>query len=736
MKVKGKYIRKIIWMLLAAGTITTILLMGRCSVQKESADRYVWREEIPDWLTFTGFTQEDIADRIGNAGRVSAKDAEELIEMLHLSDQIECTPKGRFLTRSEWTALYRQFLDYYDATQVEEKTIVLLNTDEDTLNAVEGTFNYGTIPFSLEPYYAYTVFCEDGRVLGVGEKKDGEIVLENEYIVECGEGTLTFLCDNTKYQVPMESEETISDVVADLVFADGKITRIRKKEEQIQGKLLALTDTYAEIKGYGQVPCSDTMKFYSTYQGIRESRKEDLLLENMEITYVVAEGEICAFLMQQPANMENIRVLLLNGESPYYTDIYVSSDGAVKIVSTDSEKQAEAGTVIAASDYQDCLHDSALFLSPADGTSPLYLTDSSGTKISYGYQGTLEVRHYSEGYSVVNVVDLETYLKGVIASEMPASYELEALKCQAICARSYAYRQLLENNYQGLGAHVDDSTNYQVYNKKDASAVTDQAVDETAGQVLCMGDQVIEAFYYSTSYGHSGDYTAWDLNGEEYPYLSGYWIRSTDAAVDLSDEEAFASYICQPDPECYESDIKFFRWSANLDFSKKKEELYARIQARKSLQPDFIHYYKKSDGRETESMDDFGQLVGISVEERNSSGVIGCLKLSFENGTVSVDSEYNMRYILGSGLGQIRWQDDSATDAVTLLPSAYFTVSENGSGSYTLYGGGYGHGLGMSQNGAQKLALNGWVAEDILQKFYPGTTISDLYCLDDGFVVE
>lgn len=735
MNAKGIYKRIMVWFLPALILVVGILLLGKCSKQKDAADTYIWKEEIPGWLKFTGFSAEDMESRIGESGRVSRKDAFALVEMLHLSDEIEVNAQGRYLTRVEWVALYRQFLDYYEENQVQEKDIILLGTDEETWTTAEGIFYNEKESFLVEPFYAYTVFCEGNHILGVGGKVDSETVLENEYIVECADGKLAFLCENTEYQVEVDSEQTISGVVADLVFSDGKITRIRKKEDQIQGKLLALTDTYAEIKGYGQVPCSETMKFYSTYDGIRESKKEELLLENMEITYVVAEGEICAFLMKESATLENIRVLLLNGESTYYENIYINGDGPVKIFIGDSENQVEDGVLITASDYQEKLAEDTVFLTAADGSSPLYLTDASGARISNGYSGTLELRHYEAGYTVVNVLPLETYLKGVISSEMPSSYELEALKCQAVCARSYAYRQLLENHYPELGAHVDDSTNYQVYNKNASSPVTDQAVDETEGQVLCLENQVIEAFYYSTSYGHSGDYTAWNLDTAEYPYLSGYWMRKSDGTVDLSNEAAFAEYIRQPDSECYESDIKFFRWTTDLNFTERKDALCTRIRDRKSLQPEMIHYYK-SNGEETDSLAHFGGLKGIRVAGRDSSGVIERLDLLFEKGTVSISSEYNMRYILASGLTQITWQDGSTMDSAGLIPSSYFSVADNGNGSYTLYGGGYGHGLGMSQNGAQRLAQNGWKMEDILQKFYPDTAIRNLYCLDDGNVVE
>ena len=72
-----------------------------------------------------------------------------------------------------------------------------------------------------------------------------------------------------------------------------------------------------EIKGYGQVAIDEAMKIYATYDGIREVSMDALMLENMEITFVVAEKQICAILLTEPAKIENIRVLLLDNDNMF-----------------------------------------------------------------------------------------------------------------------------------------------------------------------------------------------------------------------------------------------------------------------------------------------------------------------------------------------------------------------------------------------------------------------------------
>ena len=115
------------------------------------------------------------------------------------------------------------------------------------------------------------------------------------------------------------------------------------------------------------------------------------------------------------------------------------------------------------------------------------------------YPGNLEIVREEESLVLINELYLENYLKRVVPSEMPASYEKEALKAQAVCARTYAYRQIQGNSYRQYGAHVDDSTKFQVYNNLESGNASDMAVNETYGKLLLYQGQAAEAFYFSTS---------------------------------------------------------------------------------------------------------------------------------------------------------------------------------------------------------------------------------------------
>lgn len=116
----------------------------------------------------------------------------------------------------------------------------------------------------------------------------------------------------------------------------------------------------------------------------------------------------------------------------------------------------------------------------------------------------------------------------------------------------------------------------------------------------------------------------------------------------------------------------------------------------------------------------------MNVEERSGSGAILTLKLTYEKGMVLVKSEYNVRKVLGACVRKIVYADGSTQEEVTLLPSAFAAIVTNEDGSILLQGGGYGHGLGMSQNGANGMAKSGMGYEDILHYFYNDVNIENM----------
>ena len=296
------------------------------------------------------------------------------------------------------------------------------------------------------------------------------------------------------------------------------------------------------------------------------------------------------------------------------------------------------------------------------------------------YQGVMELFSTAEGIVIVNEVPLETYLCAVVPSEMPASYELEALKCQAVCARSYAYCQMLAFSYPEYKAHVDDSVTYQVYGNCREHEATTKAVNETAGQMVWNKNKVAMTYYFSTSSGYSTSVEAWGTKlTSENKYLSGV-------------------AICDKNQEFYEKEYPWHRWEAVIP-----ERLLGNLIS-------------------LNTGTDIGSLQALRVIKTGVGGVVLEIEATGSKGSVTVGTENKIRSALGGSGYTVKRQDGVSVDSTRLLPSAFFTISKQ-NGNYILSGGGRGHGIGMSQNGANEMAKEGKSYKEILTFFYTGTKV-------------
>jgi stage II sporulation protein D len=135
------------------------------------------------------------------------------------------------------------------------------------------------------------------------------------------------------------------------------------------------------------------------------------------------------------------------------------------------------------------------------------------------YRGTLELHpSASGGLDAVNAVQIDEYVRGVVASEMPSGFPAEALRAQAVAARSYALAEMING---GDGYTLYDDTRSQVYGGVAAeTAASDQAVADTTRQVVAYGDEIATTYFFSTSGGHTEDVEN-VFGGDKIPYLRG-----------------------------------------------------------------------------------------------------------------------------------------------------------------------------------------------------------------------
>lgn len=384
------------------------------------------------------------------------------------------------------------------------------------------------------------------------------------------------------------------------------------------------------------------------------------------------------------------------------------------------------------------LQNRLIALVPAGEESQLIVKSIKRNRAVCSYYGRLEISLEDAGLLAVNVLPLEKYLCGVVPSEMPASYHEEALKAQAILARTYAYKYLIEPAYPQFGAHVDDSIAFQVYGNIDSSSATTEAVANTAGILLFHDRSLAEVYYYSTSCGFGTDGTAW--GGEGQPYLQGLRIgpgtlKNADGSLQgqeaeqyylelLENEQVFRNMISAPFVEGYEAMESWYRWSAG-GVEVDPQAILSRLKERYAANPNVVLTKNKKGEYVSKTVKNLGDIKQIYVQERGTAGICESLIIEGSECTYQVLLEYNIRYVLNGGGTTVTRADGTTAYSKTLLPSGFFYLDTVQLGenviSYNIYGGGYGHGVGMSQNGANRMADLGLSCEEILQRFFPTT---------------
>lgn len=365
----------------------------------------------------------------------------------------------------------------------------------------------------------------------------------------------------------------------------------------------------------------------------------------------------------------------------------------------------------------------------------------------YRYYGGFRYERIGGGdLTVVNIVDLETYIKGVVPYEMSSSWPLEALKVQAVCARSYAYINIHSGKHTSYHFDVCNTTDCQVYygaGSKNAgyqaTERTDQAVDETAGEYAWYDGQVIEAFYSSSHGGASESvYNVWGTSLEQYPYLCGV---EDPYEADMASKNSYSSWTVSYTSselaqrlENYGYDASSGIESLTLTYSDLGNVIQVRVNYRDggsdTIRPSSMRsVFGISSIRFTVN----GQAASSGSGTTSSSG--GGLTA---NGSTSLDSQGTYTVISGSGsLSQAGLDGLYAISGSGSITPAEDAASGGGSGtdtptgtqvtvsgsSYSFQGSGNGHQLGLSQYGAWAMAERGFTYEEIIEFYYPGTYV-------------
>lgn len=370
------------------------------------------------------------------------------------------------------------------------------------------------------------------------------------------------------------------------------------------------------------------------------------------------------------------------------------------------------------------------------GTSTKISISSNTRSNGYvpSYYGSFEISKNQNGIKLINEAYINDYLKGVVSSEMPTSGGLEGYKIQAIVSRTAAYYDILSKEYSKLGVHAVDYSLSQKYEASPSSSQSDEGVESTSGEIVTKDGEVIDAKYYSTSPGFGASYE--DIFGKVTPtkdYLTTLSFNETGTKVNRKNEDDLSQYLKDWTVKAYDSNSPLFRWKYSIDYSALSKILNENIhsifteKSKDFKQKWILFIYKSADIPK----DGIGKIKDIYVSDRTSSGNVSEVTIVSELNTYKVRGTDNLKKLLVPKENfELTTVYGKPIDNLTKLPSSFFTIEKNMSGdkfkSITIYGGGEGHGVGLSKYGSIGLSRKNKTAQEVVKTFYPGTEIVNI----------
>ncbi|MDY0410197.1 SpoIID/LytB domain-containing protein [Virgibacillus soli] len=546
-------------------------------------------------------------------------------------------------------------------------------------------------------------------------------------------------------------------------------------------KIMAKSSSSLELEIQGALPLATSYEVYRLVDGELEAvsyREVRVGAENVTVE-VNQDNEITKMILNGYTPIENMRVGIMTTDfvTLEHDEIEVQSATGLEIVDKVADEillinpnelitiQAQQHEVTIMTEDGTTLYTTTNRIYVSTEENGKIIVDnirrgSEWTPVEASYRGFFEITatHSGDKLHLINEVNLEDYLYQVVPSEMPASFGLEALKAQSVAARTYALGDYFSERFTEDGFFVLDSVMSQVYNNAPENALTTQAVQETAG--IVMRDEtggLVDARYYSTSAGYGASkHEVWSEADGTFPSsVVPYLLAQSHTfdpdnpdqmlELDTSDEEEMLHFFKTLSYTGYDDASDFFRWKTTLSKEELGNTINKNLTLRQQADPKFV--LTQNDAGQFVSLPipeaGIGEFQDMYVTKRGEGGNIMDLVIEGTTGTYKVIKEYNIRFVIRP------WSPDTGGDPVTLymaragsdgydapsredfniLPSAFFSVEiDEESEDITFFGGGYGHGVGMSQYGAYHLGESkGWAFDEILTAYYPNMVLDDIY---------
>ncbi len=455
---------------------------------------------------------------------------------------------------------FEQFLEVYSASLeavgkgnlLEFQTLSIIQTYSSDLlpwNVLtsDGIYNFEGLILDSFVDYTLEVAVAQNNILGITRSIDTKSILEQCYIISVdGDTAIIQVGDkNVSYKHTGISKDYEGSIM-NLQVQAGTILDFVKYIEEIGDIILRITNEYIEFAGIGKYSYGNVKIFDQVGDWLNITQ----VAAGSRVEYVIDNNQVVSLKIIDYPDSDNIRVIITeDGFGDYNHDNVILSMPINSTVIFNDTTMLIADGTWDSSNFNWSVGDKVIITSE---DNPITITSITRQGINPSYYGTLEIYKDTNGYTIINNVDMTNYLAGVIPSEMPTSFGLEACKVQAIAARSYTIASQSNSQFAKYGAQVDDTVATQVYNNIAQDNIAYEAAKSTEGMVLTYEGQVISGNFFSTSAGYTANFgEVWSAD-TTFPmntpvYLSSRQQYTGDSIVaDISTEANAYTFFTTP----------------------------------------------------------------------------------------------------------------------------------------------------------------------------------------------
>jgi stage II sporulation protein D len=368
------------------------------------------------------------------------------------------------------------------------------------------------------------------------------------------------------------------------------------------------------------------------------------------------------------------------------------------------------------------MHITRLWIKPDSAETPLKVLNITRKGNTPQYRGMFEVtiaHHNPNRLMIVNRLPMNDYLRAVVPNELPIRFGREAVRAQAVAARNYALRPR-ETSWPEFD--ICDSQMCQAYyGKQTETAETDEMLRNTEGLVLLHEDKLALTLYSSSHGGVSEAYSnafsdpkTQQFPAPALPYLVSVADDATTPALypNLRDEATLLAYLKDSSLSAYDKKSPHFRWKATLNYTTLSNDMAVNLKSLLS-RPESARWIE-TQGTVRQNL---GRVTRLEALERGASGKLMRLKVHTTTGSIIATKELIIRRLL-------KYQGVSFKSATIAFESVRGSSGQDV--GVTVYGTGFGHGVGMSQYGASGMHDANIPFPDILEHYYPNTQLGSV----------